>query len=99
MSFVGALKAIGHDLVGVARVTEPIAQMVFSAVPATSLLGVILGSIVSIEQLIISGTGEQKKEIVTQIVNTVSPGLDQVKLGAAIDSTVTALNSIAGVTK
>jgi len=99
MSFVSALKAIEQDVVDVVRFTEPIAQMAFSAVRPTSLLGIILGSIVSIEQLVISGTGEQKKAIVTQIVNTVSPGLDQAKLGAAIDSTVTALNSIAGVTK
>jgi hypothetical protein len=99
VSFISALKAIEQDVVGVARISEPIAQMALSAVRPTSMLGIILGSIVSIEQLILSGTGEQKKTTVTQIVNTVLPGLDQVKLGAAIDSTVTALNSISSVTK
>lgn len=93
MSFLSVLKTIGADIGIGAKFAAPIVSLV----PGIgTIAGTVLNSIVAVEQLITnSGTGTQKKQAVTTIVNAVHPGINQNDLSTIIDGIVSALNGLA----
>jgi hypothetical protein len=95
MSFLSVLKSIGHVFQVGTAIVAPI-EPIIAAIPGVGqVFNTVFSAIVGIEQLIgTPGTGAQKKQIVTQVVNTVHSGIDPAVLSNAIDALVSALNAI-----
>jgi hypothetical protein len=95
LSFLSLLGGIGHIFkvfVGDAGAIAGVASSI-PGVSSIPVVGTILGAIGFVDELIsTANSGAQKKAVVTTIVNTVHPGMDQANLSASIDGIVAALN-------
>lgn len=92
MSFLSVLKSIGHAVKTAVTDIEPY-QGLLAAVPGFGPL--ILSAVTAAEQLVTTASsGAVKKAIVTQIVNTVQPGIPPDSLSGIIDQVVAGLKML-----
>lgn len=93
MSFLSILKTIGTDVEKGVAVATPFISVAASFIPGGSIASTVLSSVVAAEQLVTTpSSGTQKKSIVTSIINTIHPGLNQTTVSNAVDGIVAALN-------
>jgi hypothetical protein len=91
MSFLGNFLNVLHVIQEVDHVASPILQIVAQQT-GNPTVGAIAAGVSLADQLLGPGTGAQKKQIATAVVNSVQPGIDQTALSASIDGIVGAIN-------
>ncbi len=69
----------------------PILQVIASTTGNKNVAAIAAGATLA-EQLLGPGTGAQKKQVATAIVNAVQPGIDQAALGASFDEIIGLVN-------
>lgn len=92
MSFLTILQKIEHGLNIGLTIAQPYVGLASALVPGGAIIGTVFNTVVQVDSLLIPGT--QKKQIVTQIVNQVHPGINPAVLSVAIDGAVAQLNNL-----
>lgn len=95
MGFLSVLKKISHGLEIGLNVAAPFVPLASALIPGGALINTIFNSVVMAETLITPpGSGAQKKQIVTDLVNQAHPNIPPAVLSKSIDGVVVLLNDL-----